>query len=370
MASDEDEIREGPLRENDYDFYEDRQGRQKSANEPIQRPTEPTAQYSQSNRGSECPPASFRALIPGCFWNWPRSANDSLDDFRLRGDPNLATVMSPSLGRGSPYATAGLVTGTITPFCMAYLGMTIQGFQPHGFGMSNMGIHPSMVVGKVAQLPSGSSYMGSDSTSVHSGTPGSSSQRGLTRTFMLNVLSRPSGWHLVEQDFPKQFRGPFYVPPADIRCDRVAQEIGGTWYFAPSYFKDLPYMSKLWIFLVVFGPWVSDAIYRDPENVRSYHLDNGFYPGGSQIAQEFVSSFSISATFVSPLPSGSDLLDFCESWVLRDLRELSYVLEVRRLFDSHNGSGPNSGDIDIEGEFICPDVSIRRDFRVISRGHH
>eukprot|EP00171_Calliarthron_tuberculosum_P010377 IDg10377t1 len=119
--------------------------------------------------------------------------------------------------------------------------------------MPDEGAHLSMVAGKVMQVPSGSSLVGSCSASAHLKTPISSIQRDLNLT-VLNIS----------------------VGSLGIKCPEMPN-ISTTETF-------------LGVSIVVFGPWVSDAVYRDSEKARIYRLDNGFYAGEGQIIQDVVNS--------------------------------------------------------------------------------
>eukprot|EP00171_Calliarthron_tuberculosum_P001404 IDg1404t1 len=138
--------------------------------------------------------------------------------------------------------------------------------------------------------------------------------------------TRPEGWHLIEQTCPERHRGdfgyrvpryheysldwnlvpgtePFYVPYEDIRKDPDARKIGGEWFFAPAWFKDLKPMREAGFTLFAFGPWFSDAAVEDCESLRDYRLADGGYPGECGLLRRLLNRTTSRRMLVSDMPT-------------------------------------------------------------------
>lgn len=241
----------------------------------------------------------------------------------------------------------------------------------------------------------------------------------------LRGRARPDGWHLAQEDCPEANRGPFsyrtprnpayahdwkkvmatetfYIGQESIQLDPESTKIGEYWYFSPRYFCKLTPIREGGVTLYAFAPWMTIAALDEPEKVRTYLDRDGSYPGGLFIDQKIVESdwyrrevcilwgsfrdaeknpleylqssylarFFECRTLPQKLAPGQSLLDYCDSWLLRDKSDLPYVIAVRRLLDTIEPPPVAPERLEANAELSCLDVICRRKFRFVRRHRH
>eukprot|EP00171_Calliarthron_tuberculosum_P011603 IDg11603t1 len=287
MASDDGEIHEETRPSEEFLFYEDRKGQRRDALTRVLQAISPTQRGSDNSSGGQVIPG-YGGALP-YYGGFPGTAYIPGTLQYGMGTQNTALAASSNFGHGSLGASSAHPTGAIIPYGSIFPGAAISRCHPLGFGVTCMGIHPSIDTSQAAQVPLESSPVTSGSSSRRPAATDQLAGSSSIRT----VLSSSATYSAIENREARTMPtiGTWYPAPScfiillggyfDFIAPRSTSMVLGT--SRRRSFKEFLDMSKI-------DPWLIEAVHQYPEQIRAYCMDDEFYPGGARISQDVVSS--------------------------------------------------------------------------------